>query len=186
MYIPNLTLLYSKMYAITEIRSHTFPDLGGGGCKRGTCPLGKNDYIYSALLWQKEASDENEISCKLAKCVCHLHWHQCTIMMSWLKYLSAGWVFLLKTQSKNIYISDLDDLSLVSFCQSRAVLLILLYVLASACAPTPPPPQSDDLLFACLLKMSPPPPEKKSLICPWLISPAESQKGVISIDFVQR
>ena len=46
----------------------------------------------------------------------------------WLKYLSAGWVFLLKTrigirtcqvQSKNITFSDLGDLWLASFCQSR-------------------------------------------------------------------
>ena len=29
--------------------------------------------------------------------VIHVHWHQCNIMMSWLKYLSAGWVFLLQT-----------------------------------------------------------------------------------------
>ena len=28
---------------------------------------------HSALIWQKEASDKSEISCKRAKCVCHLH-----------------------------------------------------------------------------------------------------------------
>ena len=28
---------------------------------------------YTALLWQKEASDKSEISCKRAKCVRHLH-----------------------------------------------------------------------------------------------------------------
>ena len=28
---------------------------------------------YSALLWQKEASDKSEISCKRAKCVCFFH-----------------------------------------------------------------------------------------------------------------
>ena len=40
----------------------------------------------------KEATLENEISHKWAKCACHLHWLQCNIMMSWLKYFfqSAG------------------------------------------------------------------------------------------------
>ena len=28
---------------------------------------------YSALIWQKEASDKSDISRKRAKCVCHLH-----------------------------------------------------------------------------------------------------------------
>ena len=28
---------------------------------------------HAALLWQKEASDKIEISCKRAKCVCHFH-----------------------------------------------------------------------------------------------------------------
>ena len=27
----------------------------------------------AALLWQKEASDKSDISCKRAKCVCHFH-----------------------------------------------------------------------------------------------------------------
>ena len=31
----------------------------------------------------------------------HLHWHQCHITMSWLEYLSAGWLFLLKTQHES-------------------------------------------------------------------------------------
>ena len=51
---------------------------------------------YTALLWQKEASDESDFSCKRAKCVFQLHWHQCNIMTSRLQYLSAGWVILLK------------------------------------------------------------------------------------------
>ena len=34
--------------------------------------LHTNKCIYNAaLLWQKEASDKSEISCKRAKCVCH-------------------------------------------------------------------------------------------------------------------
>ena len=34
----------------------------------------KVTYIsITALLWQKEASDKSDISCKRAKCVCHLH-----------------------------------------------------------------------------------------------------------------
>ena len=53
--------------------------------------------IPTAILWQKEATLEHDISCKWAKCVCHVHWYQCNITMSWLKYLSAGWVFLLQT-----------------------------------------------------------------------------------------
>ena len=28
---------------------------------------------YTALIWQKEASDKSDISRKRAKCVCHLH-----------------------------------------------------------------------------------------------------------------
>ena len=59
--------------------------------------------MYTAVLWQKEATLENNISCKWAKCVCHLHWHQCNIIMiSWLKYLSAGWVFLFQTPKSNL------------------------------------------------------------------------------------
>ena len=42
-------------------------------------------HTYTALLWQKEASDKSDISCKRAKCVCHLHWRQWNIMMSYLK-----------------------------------------------------------------------------------------------------
>ena len=29
---------------------------------------------YTALIWQKEASDKSDISRKRAKCVCHLHY----------------------------------------------------------------------------------------------------------------
>ena len=50
--------------------------------------------ISSALIWQKEASDKSDISRKRAKCVCHLHWRQWNIMMSYLTYLLVGWVFL--------------------------------------------------------------------------------------------
>ena len=59
---------------------------GGGGSGEG----------YAALLWQKEASDKKEISCKRAKCVCHFHWRQWNIMKSYLTYLLAGWVFMHK------------------------------------------------------------------------------------------
>ena len=44
--------------------------------------------------WQKEASDKSDISRKTAKCVCHLHWRQWNIMMSYLTYFLVGWVFL--------------------------------------------------------------------------------------------
>ena len=57
----------------------------------------REEHYFSAVQWQKEATHENKISRKWAKCVCHVHWHQCNIGMSWLKYLSAGWVFLLQT-----------------------------------------------------------------------------------------
>ena len=96
----------------------------------------KDNGLNSAVLWQKEATVENDISRKWAKCVCHLHWHQCNIVMPRLKYLSAGWVFLLQTRiesrmceihSKNITSSDLGDLSLPSFCQSRAEFTKVVY-----------------------------------------------------------
>jgi len=51
----------------------------------------------AALLWQKEANDESDISCKRAKCDWHLHWHQCNIMTPWLKSLTEGLVLLFKT-----------------------------------------------------------------------------------------
>ena len=85
---------------------------------------------YAALLWQKEASDKCDISCKRAKCVHHFHWRQWNIMMSYLTYLLAGWVFMHKiwpgrrahwVKYRNINNSDLDGMSLASFCQSRAV-----------------------------------------------------------------
>ena len=87
-------------------------------------------HIYSALLWQKEASDKSDISCKRAKCVCHLHWRQWNIIMSYLTYLLAGWVFMHKiwperrahwVKYENIHNSDLDGTSLAYFCESRAV-----------------------------------------------------------------
>ena len=86
---------------------------------------------YSALIWQKEASDKSDISRKRAKCVCHLHWRQWNIMMSYLTYLLVGWVFLHEiwpgrrahcVNYENINNSNLDGMSLASFCQSRAVL----------------------------------------------------------------
>ena len=68
---------------------------GGGGGAEVSCPkikwfcpnvtclfLPENCYLkysrgggggYTALLWQKEASDKSAISCKRAKCVCHFH-----------------------------------------------------------------------------------------------------------------
>ena len=59
-------------------------------------------YNHTAVQWQKEATLENDISCKWAKCVCHAHWHQCIIIISWPKYLSAGWMFLLQTWNGSI------------------------------------------------------------------------------------
>ena len=91
--------------------------------------------IHSAIQWQKEATLGNYISRKWANCVLHVHWHQCNIIISWLRYLSAGWVFLLQTrngiriglvQSKNITFSDLGDLSVASFCQNKAAFLLTL------------------------------------------------------------
>ena len=83
----------------------------------------------TALIWQKEASDKSDISRKRAKCVCHLHWRQWNIMMSYLTYLLVGWVFLHEiwpgrrahyVNYENIDNSNLDGMSLASFCQSRA------------------------------------------------------------------
>ena len=85
----------------------------------------------TALIWQKEASDKSDISRKRAKCVCHLHWCQWNIMMSYLTYLLVGWVFLHEiwpgrrahyVNYENINNSNLDGtcMSLASFCQSRA------------------------------------------------------------------
>ena len=85
---------------------------------------------HNALIWQKEASDKSEISRKRAKCVCHLHWRQWNIMMSYLTYLLVGWVFLHEiwpgrrahyVNYENITNSNLDGMSLASFCQSRAL-----------------------------------------------------------------
>ena len=93
--------------------------------------------VYSALIWQKEASDKSDISRKRAKCVCHLHWRQWNIMMSYLTYLLlvVEWVFLHEiwpgrrahVNYENINNSNLDGMSLASFCQSRAVLPIDLH-----------------------------------------------------------
>ena len=86
---------------------------------------------YSALIWQKEASDKSDISRKRAKCVCHLHWRQWNIRMSYLTDLLVGWLFLHEiwpgrkahyVNYENINNSNLDGMSLASFCQSRAVL----------------------------------------------------------------
>ena len=77
--------------------------------------------IVTALIWQKEASDKSDISCKRAKCVCHFHWRQWNIMMSYLTYLLVGWVFLHEiwpgrrahyVNYKNINNSILDGMSL--------------------------------------------------------------------------
>ena len=86
--------------------------------------------VYTALIWQKEASDKSDISRKRAKCVCHLHWRQWNMRMSILTYLLVGWVFLHEiwpgrrahyVNYENINNSNLDGMSLASFCQSRAV-----------------------------------------------------------------
>jgi len=74
-------LIFSKWWPVKEIQSWWFTD---------TYTLTRP----TALLWQKEASDESDISCKRSKCV---HWNYCNTI-SWLRYLSAGWVILLKIQ----------------------------------------------------------------------------------------
>ena len=88
-------------------------------------------WAHSALIWQKEASDKSDISRKWAKCVCQLHWRQWNIRMSYLTYLIVGWVFLHEiwprrrahyVNYENINNSNLDGMSLASFCQSRAAL----------------------------------------------------------------
>ena len=38
--------------------------------------------VYAALIWQKEAGDKSDISCKRAKHVYHFHWRQWNSMMS--------------------------------------------------------------------------------------------------------
>ena len=55
-----------------------------------------NQMNITGLLWQKEASDNSDISCKIKEQnVCHFHWHQWNIMMSYPTYLSVG-VFMHK------------------------------------------------------------------------------------------
>ena len=44
-------------------------------------------HTNTALHWQKEATLENDIFRKWAECVCHVHLHQCNVMMFWLKYV---------------------------------------------------------------------------------------------------
>ena len=90
---------------------------------------GPLQYAHCKICVQKEASDKSDISRKRAKCVCHLHWRQWNIMMPYLTYLLVGWVFLHEiwpgrrahyVNYENINNSNLDDMSLASFCQSRA------------------------------------------------------------------
>ena len=78
---------------------------------------------------RKQVTKVTFLVSKRAKCVCHLHWRQWNIMMSYLTYLLAGWVFMHKfwparrahwVKYENINNSDLDGMSLASFCQSRA------------------------------------------------------------------
>ena len=73
---------------------------------------GCSDFVLStntALLWQKEASDKSGISCKWAKCFCHYRWWRWIVMMSYLIYLLAGWVFLHKNVAwkKNTFGNDM-------------------------------------------------------------------------------
>ena len=100
---------------------HLFDNMGMKNLKKGP--------VNTALIWQKEASDKSDISRKRAKCVCHLHWRQWNIRMSYLTYLLVGWVFLHEiwrrrrahyVNYENINNSNLDGMSLASFCQSRA------------------------------------------------------------------
>ena len=103
----------------------------------GLATISDMSHMYhTALIWQKEASDKSEISRKRAKCVCHLHWRQWNIMMSYLTYmyLLVGWVFLHEiwpgrrahyVNYENINNSNFDGMSLASFCQSRAAYISL-------------------------------------------------------------
>ena len=131
-----------REFSIVRERRHVTPCLSSAPSSTGYCEpvCGQREigrftvqdlYVdYTALLWQKEASDKSDISCKRAKCVCHFHWRQWNIMMSYLTYLLAGWVFMHKiwprrrvqwAKYENINNSNLDGMSLASFCQSRAV-----------------------------------------------------------------
>ena len=51
--------------------------LGQSSCKKVKDQMRLNVKVYlqdyTALIWQKEASDKSDISRKRAKCVCHLH-----------------------------------------------------------------------------------------------------------------
>ena len=97
---------------------------------------GTMNVTHTALLWQKEASDKRDISCKRAKCICHFHWRQWNIMIFYFTYLLiAGWVFMHKiwpgrrahwVKYENINNSDLhvDGMSLASFWQSRAAQIV--------------------------------------------------------------
>ena len=62
-----------------------------------------------ALLWQKEASDKSEISCKRAKCVCHFHWCQWKIMMFYITYLLAEWVLYKLLFSRGFYFREFRE-----------------------------------------------------------------------------
>ena len=62
--------------------------------------LSSSSLYYTALLWQKEASDKSDISWKRAKCVCHFHWRQWNIHDVLPNiYLLEGWVFMHKIWS---------------------------------------------------------------------------------------
>ena len=132
-------MLLCKLYSdrnvtFREIKFNLVSDAFSCLCRSGKGILLNDDAVsyYSALIWQKEASDKSDISRKRAKCVCHLHWRQWNIMMSYRTYLLVGWVFLHEiwpgrrahyVNYENINNSNLDGMSLASFCQSRAVLL---------------------------------------------------------------
>ena len=57
-------------YAINVIEVHAS---GCDGLVEHAGEWCKDLSVNTALLWQKEASDKSEISCKKAKCVCHFH-----------------------------------------------------------------------------------------------------------------
>ena len=97
--------------------------------REGLCSNGLSSVKQFCPNLAKGSKWQSDISRKRAKCVCHLHWRQWNIMMSYLTYLLVGWVFLHEiwpgrrahyVNYEHINNSNLDGMSLASFCQSRA------------------------------------------------------------------
>ena len=114
--------------SIKKNRSHT----GYKSHKNSMWMTNKVVRSYAALLWQKEAIDKVTFFVKEqnVSVISTDAWRQWNIMMSYLTYLLAGWVFMHKiwpgrrahwVKYENINNSDLDGMSLAPFCQSRAL-----------------------------------------------------------------